>query len=140
MRPEGYQNAECQRERSTPHLVVVSDGVYAAMQSVHLDADDANHCESNKESECVGRRPCSFLLRVHKGRHKQRRKPEHPRPALCREGFDVLRALATHPRLGLPFTAATTCPLPRSTARGDALLAVASFGMVAWVMVRGVIR
>lgn len=33
---------------------------------------------------------------------------------------------------------ATTCPLAGSTARGDALLMVASFAMVGWAMVRGV--
>lgn len=46
---------------------------------------------------------------------------------------------ARHPVHGgmLQF-ATSTCPFPRPPARGDAVLALASFALVAWVMLRGV--
>lgn len=35
--------------------------------------------------------------------------------------------------------ATSTCLFPRPPARGDALLTLASFGLIAWVMMRGVV-
>jgi hypothetical protein len=51
---------------------------------------------------------------------------------------DPMKAARQTIQLPLPLLGtATTCPLACSTARGDALLMLASFTMVTWVMMRG---
>ena len=137
MRAERNSESEDHRQNGARHLVVVVDGINPAVKSIHLNARNANHRQRDEECEGVGSRPSSLLLHVHQGGNDQRRCPEQPRPAPSHQGFSILRTLTAHPRLMLRVAAATTCPLPRSTARGHALLTLASFGMVGWVMVRG---
>ncbi len=134
MRTECNQYAESEGDKGSNH---VSGGFAKAVDHPCEGAATAvpkackNHAENGHPAFAIARQAAAHDTRDQEPDRSQR----------CgnrAHEADPMKAARQTIQLPLPVLGmATTCPLAVSTARGDALLMLASFTLIGWVMVRG---
>lgn len=135
MRTERQTDAEHQRQEMARHSVVVTQGIDAPMKPVGLDRESVKGRCDGEDGKGVW--ASAWITKGGSKVRAENRKDEARYRLPPRSlGFGILGTLALH-RPALKGFVISRCLFQTTLARGQAAAILASFALIAWVMLRG---